>query len=108
MVFFEEIQPELLKHLWQAFIKAHFSAELFELLIAGAIHCEVIKQTLHVSEFVVVPLDLDQSVAAFPEFCGIDPKSGKNNVILHVVGAQRLIIVVDERDCVVQRWLQGR
>ena len=28
----------------------------------------------------------------------VDPEGGKNNVVLHVVGTQRLVIVVDKRN----------
>ena len=107
MMLFEEIQIELFEHLRQAFIKAHFGAELLELLIRGSVHREVVKQALHVSEFVVLPLRLDQILAAFPEFLRVNPESGKNNVILHIKGAQRLVVIVNKRDCVLQRGSHG-
>jgi hypothetical protein len=98
MVFFEEIQIELFEHFRQAFVKPHFGTELFELLIRGSIHPEVIEQTLHISEFAVVPFRLDQISAAFPKFFRIDPECGENNIVLHVGGAQRLVIIVNERN----------
>ena len=100
MVFLQEIQIELLEHLRQAFVKTHFGPELFELLVGGPIHREVIEQALHVREFVVVSLRLNQIGTTFPEFCPVDPESGENNIILHVEGTQRLVVVVNERDCV--------
>ncbi len=67
-------------------------------LIGGPIHREAVEQTFHVSEFVIVPFRLDQIGATIPEFFGIDPESGKNDVVLHVVGAERLVVVVNERN----------
>ena len=78
MVFFEEIQIELFEHFRQAFVKPHFGAELFELLIGGPIHREVVEQALHVSEFVVVPFRSGpRSAQRSQNFSALIPKAGK-------------------------------
>ena len=104
-MFLQEIQIELLEHLRQAFVKTHLGPELFKLLVGGPIHREVIEQAFHVREFVVVSLRLNQIGTAFPEFFPVDPKCGENNVILHVIGTQRLVVVVNKRNCVLQQGM---
>ena len=98
MVFFEEVPIELLEHFRKALIELHFASELFELLIARPVHGEVVEQTFHVSEFVIVPFGQDQICAAFPKFFRANPESGENDIVLHVGGAERLIVVVNDRN----------
>lgn len=102
VMFLQQIQLKFLKHLGQAFVKLHFGAELFQLLIRRPVHGQIIQDAFHVCEFVVISLALDQIRAALPEFFGINPESREDDIILHVGRAQRLIIIKDDRDSVLE------
>ena len=66
--------------------------------MVGPIDVEVIEQRLHVGQFVVVALILHQRMAAAPKLLCIDAESRENDFVLHVIGRERLIVVVDDRD----------
>jgi hypothetical protein len=88
-------------------VKPHFGAKLTKLLIGWPIHREIIKKTFHIREFLIKTLGLHQFRAAFPEFLGVNAKRGKNHIILHVRGAQRLIVVVNDCDSVLEYCHEG-
>ena len=100
VLFGKKIIAELLEHLRQAFVKIQFAAELFQFRIGRAIHAEGVQHDLHVSELVVVTLFPHQLGATTPETFTINSESRKDHVFLHVTRAERLIIIVNDGECV--------
>src|SRR5579884_228408 len=98
LFFAQQMVAELLEHFRQTPVKMQFAPEPSEFGIGGAVHPEGIEQDLHVSQFVVVALFAHQLGAALPEFCRIDPERRKDYVLLHVTGAQRLVVIVNNGD----------
>ena len=47
---------------------------------------------------ILVTLGIDELVAAFPEFGGIDSEPGKQDFVLHEGGTEGLIVVVNNPD----------
>jgi hypothetical protein len=66
--------------------------------IGRPIEFEVIEQGLHVGQFVLEAMLLDQLPAALPELFPVDPEVRKNRLLLHVIRAQGLVIVVNYGD----------
>ena len=98
VVGFEEAGLKLVKHFWQTGIEPEASAEFTESGVGGAIDAEAVEQQLHVGEFVVEPQIFDEFVRLFPKRAGIDAERGKNDLFLHVVGAEGEVVVVDDGD----------
>lgn len=89
---------EFLKHLGQALVKMQLGTEMAEIGIGGAIHGQVVQQRLEVGEFAVVALLIDEFAALFPKLSRVDAEVREEHLVLHVVGAEGLIVVVDQTD----------
>ena len=94
----EEGVAELFEHVRQAGVEIEFCAESPEVVVGGAVHFEVVEHGLHVGQFIVEALLLDQLTAFCPETFWVDSEDGKNGLVLHVGGTQSLIVVIDDRD----------
>jgi hypothetical protein len=103
VLFGEKAVREFLKHLRQAFVKFQIRAERFQLGILRPIHPERVEQHLHVSEFAVVALLAHQFGTAPPEARGVNPKRREHHLVLHVARAERLIVIVHDRDRILRR-----
>lgn len=110
----KQSMPELLEHLGEPRKKIRFLAERTQLTVFRTIKIEVIEQRFHVRELVVEPLFAHEIVAARPEFFRIDPEHRKEHLVLHVIGRERLIVVVNDRNDVLRRrhakslWVERR
>ena len=78
--------------------KAQLGAELPQLGVSRAVHLEVVEQRLHVGQLVLVTVLLYQLAAALPELLTVDPEMRKDDLLLHVVGTERLVVIVNDRD----------
>ena len=94
----EEGVAELFEHIGQAGVEIEFCAESPEVVVGGAVHFEVVEHGLHVGQFIVEALLLDQLAAFCPETFWVDSEDGKNGLVLHVGGTQSLIVIIDDRD----------
>ena len=68
-----------------------------------AIHPERVEQHLHVSELVVVAVVTHQLGATPPEIFRVDSECRKHRLVLHVARAERLVVIVNDRDDVLRR-----
>src|SRR5260370_7701507 len=81
----------------------HLGTEFAKLLIGWPVHRQVVEKTFHVREFLIKAFGLHQFRTAMPEFLGINTKRRKNHVVLHVGRTQRLIVVVDDGNSILER-----
>ena len=86
------------EELGQAREKTQPGTEFGEAGVCHIVHPEVVEQALHVGEFAIPFLFVDEFVALGPELRGINPELGEHHVVLHVAGAERLVIIVNQRD----------
>ena len=103
----EESLAEFLEHLGQAGVKAQAAAEFFEAGVGGAVHSEAVEEDLHVGQFVVEALFTDEILGLFPESSGIDAEGWEQNLLLHIVGTERLVVVVDDGNDVLRGGHMG-
>jgi hypothetical protein len=93
---------KLFEHFRQSLIEVEVCPQLFQLVIRGPVHPELVEQHFHIREFVVVTVFTDQ-LRATPEFRPVNSERGEHYFVLHVARAQRLIVVVNNRDGVLRR-----
>ena len=82
----------------EAGVEFEVGSEGAEFGVGGAVEGEVVEQGLQVGEFTVVAFGVDEFAAFFPELRGIDAEAREENLVLHVVRAERLIVVVNQSD----------
>lgn len=82
----------------EAWIEFEVGSEGAEFGVGGAVEGEVVEQGLQVSEFTVVAFGVDEFAAFFPELRGIDAEAREEDLILHVVRTECLIVVVNQSD----------
>jgi hypothetical protein len=89
---------ELAEHLRQAREELKPFPQLLEIGVAWSIHLEIVDHRFQVGEFALEALLFDEDPATFPKLGGIDAEFRKEHLILHVGGAEGLIVVVDDAD----------
>lgn len=93
---------EFVKKLGEAGKEVKSGTELGETRVGDIVHAEVVEQAFHVGELAVPFLLVDECVALFPKLCGVDSEFWENDVVLHVARAERLIVVVNQRNGVLR------
>ena len=104
----EEALGKLLKHLRQTRVKTQAAPEFLETSVCGAVHPEAVQQNLHVGQFVVVALLPHQFLRAFPESPRINAEGRENHLLLHVVGTERLVVIVNNGNDVLRYRHSGQ
>lgn len=89
---------QIIKDFWKTGEKGKAGAEFGKPRVGDVVHPEVIKQALHISKFAVPFLLGNEAIAFFPKLRGIDTELRKQDIVLHVFGTERLIVIIDQRD----------
>jgi len=92
----EKIFSEIIEHFRKALVEIQVGAESAQLIVRRPVHPEGVEQHLHVSQFAVIALIPDELGTASPKAFPIDPESRKNDLVLHVTRAQRLVVIIDD------------
>lgn len=67
-----------------------------QFVVRGTVHLQVVEHAFQVGQLAVVALLIHQLAALFPELGGIDAEVRKQRLILHVGGAERLVVIVND------------
>ena len=94
---------EGVKEIRQAGVKGEAFPKLGEPGIADAVQGEGVQQAFHVNQFPVPAFPFPGGVAPGPELLRGDAEFRKNGLILHVEGAQGLVIVEHQGDRILRR-----